>query len=239
MLQRQTAVWGFLPSAEQFEHLMRYARLLEHYDLANVIGTREHHRIVADHIIDSLSCLLTDAVAGNHSLVDVGAGGGLPGIPLKIMLPSLEVSFIESTGKKARFLEHAIAELNLDKAQVLNGRAEEYGRSNKQTSKYDVATARALAPLPVLAEYCLPLLKVGGYMVAMKARLEEEELQAGHRAAAILGACIEDIVHVGHIPDIGSRERKLVVVRKVHPTPTEYPRQTGVPKSRPLGMQKV
>ena len=235
LLQKQVEAWGLPLSTGELEILMSYAELLEHYNLANVIGTRDHYRIIADHIVDSLSCLLTGLVTDDCNLADVGTGAGLPGMPLKIATAPLEVTFVESTGKKARFLEHAVATLGLDNIQIFNSRVEEYGRSARHVPPHDLATARALAPLSVLAEYCLPLLKVGGYILAMKARLREEELHTGRRAASLLGARIEEIIRVPHISEIGPRERRLVVVKKVRPTPAGYPRRVGVPRSHPLG----
>lgn len=239
LLSEQAARWGIRLDAAQHESLMRYAGLLEHYEAANVIGTREHRRVVTDHIVDSLSCLLTGLMAESRSLVDIGAGGGLPGIPLKVSTPHIELDLIESTRKKARFLEYAAETLNLQKTRVLNGRVEEYGRPADYRARYDIATVRAVAQLAVITEYSLPLLKVGGHVIAMKARLGEEEIEGGRAAAKLLGARVEEVLEVSHIRGIGERERRLVIIKKVSPTPDKYPRQTGVAKSRPLGARKA
>lgn len=142
---------------------------------------------------------------------------------------------IESTGKKARFLRRVVDELSLPGTEVLNARVEEVSRVEHR-GVYDVATSRAVARLSVLAEYCVPLLKVGGWVVSMKGRLPDEELSEGERAAEKLGARVSEIVRVPHLPEVGEKERRLVVFQKVRETPGKYPRNVGVPAKKPLGM---
>ncbi len=204
--------------------------------MANVIGTREPRSILLDHVLDSLSCSLFKPLREAHKLADVGSGGGLPGIPLKIMHPALRATLLESTGKKARFLRHAVGRLELVGVEVVEGRVEEVARRSGYRGEYDVATARAVARLSVVAEYCVPLLKVGGYVISMKARLETEELAEGERAAQRLGARVSEVLQVPLLPEVGAKERRLVILEKVMCTPEEYPRKVGVPARKPLGM---
>lgn len=232
----QAAAWGLRLDDEWLARLEAYARLLAGYEEANVIGTRDFGRILLDHVLDSLSCYLFRPVADAGRLADVGSGGGLPGIPIKICVPGMGLTLIESTGKKARFLRRVVDELPLTGTEVVGGRVEDASRKVEHRGMYDVATARAVARLSVLAEYCVPLLKVGGWVVSMKGRLPDEELSEGDRAAEKLGAKVSEHIRVPHLPEVGEKERRLVVIQKVRETPGKYPRNVGVPAKKPLGV---
>jgi 16S rRNA (guanine527-N7)-methyltransferase len=172
-----------------------------------------------------LDCLvLLDHLAGARSLVDVGSGGGMPGLVLKIARPELSVTLVEADRRKAAFLVHAAAELGLD-VDVAAERAELTGRGPRRES-FDVAVCRALAPMPVVAELCLPLVRVGGRLLAMKGRAEDA---AG--AIAVLGG---GPVAVVPAPSAARSHGVVVVVPKVSPTPAGYPRRPGLPSRRPL-----
>ena len=162
-------------------------------------------------------------------LVDVGAGAGFPGLPLKIVRPTLDVTLIDATAKKVAFINEVIDHLGLDAARAVQGRAEDLGQATSYRAQFNVATARAVAPLPVLLEYVIPFLRVGGTALLPKGLQIAEELRAGSRTAALLGA---EIVAASEL--LGETTR-LVVVRKIAPTPAAYPRRTGVPGRDPLG----
>jgi 16S rRNA (guanine527-N7)-methyltransferase len=232
----QAAAWGLRQDDERLARLEAYARLLAGYEEANVIGTREVGRILLDHVLDSLSCFLFRPLADAGRLADVGSGGGLPGMPIKICAPGMWVTLIESTGKKARFLRRVVDELSLTGTEVVNARVEDASRMVEHRGLYDVTTARAVARLSVLAEYCVPLLKVGGWVVSMKGRLPDEELSECERAAEKLGARVSELIRVPHLPEVGEKERRLVVIQKVRETPRKYPRNVGVPAKKPLGV---
>jgi 16S rRNA (guanine527-N7)-methyltransferase len=232
----QAAAWGLRLDDEWLARLEAYARLLAGYEEANVIGTREIGRILLDHVLDSLSCFLFRPLADAGRLADVGSGGGLPGIPINICAPGMGVTLIESTGKKARFLRRVVDELSLTGTEVVGERVEDASRMVEHRGMYDVATARAVARLSVLAEYCVPLLKVGGWVVSMKGRLPDEELSEGERAAEKLGAKVSEHIRVPRLPEVGDKERRLVVIQKVRETPGKYPRNVGVPAKKPLGV---
>jgi 16S rRNA (guanine527-N7)-methyltransferase len=232
----QAAEWGLRLEGGRLARLEAYARLLAGYEEANVIGTREIGRILLDHVLDSLGCFLFRPLADARRLADVGSGGGLPGLPIKICAPGQGVTLIESTGKKARFLRRVIDELSLTGTEVVNARVEDASRMVEHRGMYDVATARAVARLSVLAEYCVPLLKVGGWVVSMKGRLPDEELSEGERAADKLGARVSELIRVPHLPEVGEKERCLVVIQKVRETPGKYPRNVGMPAKKPLGV---
>jgi 16S rRNA (guanine527-N7)-methyltransferase len=180
-----------------------------------------------DLIDDSLVLLgfLGDATR----IVDVGSGGGLPGLPLKIARPDLQVTLVESDQSKAAFLVQAAARLELSGVEVIARPAEEVGRDPRYRESFDAAVARALAPMPVLVELCLPLVMVGGRVLAQKTESEEVESAVG--AIARLGGSLESITPA---PSRARREGTVAVVRKLSPTPTEYPRRPGVPRRRPL-----
>jgi 16S rRNA (guanine527-N7)-methyltransferase len=236
LVRLQAAAWGLRLDGGRLERLQEFARYLSEYEEANVIGVRGLREVLLEHVLDSLSCFLLRPLGRAGSVVDVGSGGGLPGLPIKIAAPQLEVTLIEATAKKARFLYGAAQAMALDGVEVVNRRVEEVARSREHRQAYGVATTRAVARLSVVAEYCVPLLRVGGRAIAMKGRLEEAELSEGTRAAEKLKAEVEEVVPVPRLPELGEKQRSLVVLRKVGETPKKYPRSVGVPAKRPLGM---
>ena len=188
-----------------------------------------------DHVLDSLSCFLHGPLLGARRVADVGSGGGLPGIPISIVRPELSTTLIESTGKKANFLRYAAEHLALERITVANARVEDIGRTQEHRGGYDVVTTRAVARLSVIAEYSVPLLEVGGQAIAMKGRLERDEFQEGGKAVAELGAKIVGVDTVEMLPEVGDKERNLVMIQKVRQTPARYPRRSGAVAKRPLG----
>lgn len=236
LLARQAAAWCVELPQEEMERLARYSGLLSSYERANIIGVRDSGSIIREHLLDSLSCLLFEPLKNAEKLTDVGSGGGLPGIPLKIALPSVQTCLLEATAKKASFLRFAIRELGLRGIWAINARAEEHGGDERRREQYDIATARAVAPLPVIAEYCLPLVKVGGHVVCMKGTPTAEELQQGGLAARLLGAKLSEVLSVPFLPDVGIRDHRLVILEKTRTTPKKYPRAPGRAKKHPLGM---
>src|SRR5712691_3790056 len=170
--------------------------------------------------------VLLEHLGGAHNLVDVGSG---PGLPIKISRPDLDVTLIEADQAKAAFLVHACAALGLDQVEVVARRAEEAGHDSRLREKFDVAVARALAPLPVLAELCLPLVRVGGRLLAQKT--EAEDPTAAARAIHLLGGELSFVVAA---PSTARGTGTVVVIDKVRPTPELYPRRAGVPARKPL-----
>ncbi len=233
--RRQLRDWGVDASPEVEKQLQTYAHLLSRYEKANVIGTRDFGEIVQRHILDSLSCLLFAPLYEAKRVADIGSGGGLPGIPLAVMLPGAEVTLMEATGKKAAFLRYASEELGLANVRVVNARVEESARREAHRAGYDVCTVRALARLSVVAEYSLPLLRLGGTAVAMKARLDAEEREEGERALGELGGRVRQEIRVRYSSGAEQGERRLVLMEKTGETPGAYPRKTGVPTRNPLG----
>jgi 16S rRNA (guanine527-N7)-methyltransferase len=178
-------------------------------------------------IVDGL--VLLDHLGDARSLVDVGSGAGLPGIPIKIARPELEVTLIEADQAKAAFLVHACAALGLEHIRVVARRAEEAGHDPALREAFDVAVARALAPLPVLVELCLPLVRVGGRLLAQKT--EAEKADSASRAIDLLGGELSGVLAA---PSAARSAGTVVVIDKVRPTLALYPRRPGVPTRKPL-----
>jgi 16S rRNA (guanine527-N7)-methyltransferase len=237
LMEVQAATWGLHLGHDRRGRLQEYARRLALYDRANVIGTRDLDRILLDHVLDSLSCFLHEPLFRARRLADVGSGGGLPGIPIKIMRPDLAMTLVEATGKKATFLRHAVDGLALKGVEIANTRVEDLGRTRAHRGAYDVVTCRAVARLSVVAEYCVPLLETGGCAIAMKGRLEPEELVEGNRAVDALGAKVAETTRVSMLPEVGEKERHLVILEKIRETPARYPRRPGLVAKRPLGVR--
>ncbi len=235
LLERQLGEWGLALDPARRDLLLDYASLLASYERSNVIGTKDYRRIVTDHVLDSLGCLRFGPLSGARRLADVGSGGGLPGIPISIARPELRTTLIESVGKKSFFLKYAVEALSLDSLSVVNARVEDLGRDPDHRAAYDVATTRAVSHLAAIAEYCVPLLRVGGHAVAMKAGLADAELSEGQRAAGLLGARVTERIPVSFVAEVGERERQLVVIEKVRETHPRYPRKPGTPTKSPLG----
>ena len=204
----------------------------------NLTAIDDTEGILVRHFLDSLSCVLGfrqseagRSVAGTR-LIDIGAGAGFPGLPLKIVCPSIQLTLVEATAKKVRFLEHLREQLALDGITIINGRAEELGQDPAHREGYDWAVARAVAEMPVLAELTLPFARIGGLVVAMKAATAEAEAAAAGHAMALLGGELAKIIPL-QLPGL-AEERRLVVVRKTACTPAAYPRRAGMPAKRPL-----
>ena len=228
-LARKCAAYGIALSAQQLEQLDRYAQLLVDYNQkVNLTAITAPQGIEDRHFADSLLLAAQPEVQG--ALVDVGTGAGFPGIVAKIYKPGLALTLMEPTGKRVEFLRYACAELGLQGVEFAKERAEEAARKAWR-ERYDLAAARAVAALPALCEYCLPLVRVGGVFLALKGPDAPEELAASASALRKLGgraAGTRDFT----LPD-GSA-RTLVLCQKISQTPTVYPRNGGKIAKKPL-----
>lgn len=198
----------------------------------NLTAIRDIEGIRTKHFLDSFSCILAWKEIPPKRLIDVGTGAGFPGIPLKILYPSMELTLVESVGKKASFCRHMVEILKLQSVEVITGRAEEVGQMPAQRESYDWAVARAVANLPVLAEYLLPLVRVGGRMIAQKGHSAPAEAHIAEKAFRLLGGRMRSLLPVT-LPGV-AEERYLVVVDKVAATPLQFPRKPGFPAKSPL-----
>lgn len=196
----------------------------------NLTAITEPVEIEIKHFVDSLTCL--ELVEGEGRLIDVGAGAGFPGIPMKIAYPGLEVTLLEATRKKVDFCQHVIDGLGLERITAIHGRAEDYGHERGHRARYDWSVGRAVAQMNVLAEYLLPFVKVGGKMIAMKGETGPAEAHAAEAALRLLGGELRRLRPV-ELPQV-TETRYLVEVVKVSATPDGYPRRAGMPSKRPL-----
>jgi 16S rRNA (guanine527-N7)-methyltransferase len=224
---------GLRLSSSQLAALACYeSELLDWNTRFNLTAIDTPETIRVKHFLDSLTCLLVMKDRPIERVIDVGSGAGFPGIPIKIVYPTIRLTLLDSVGKKTDFCRHVVKKLNLDKVEVIQGRAEDLGKLSEHREQYDWALARAVAVLSVLAEYLLPLVRVGGGMLAMKGESALAEAHAAEKAMRLLGGNIKRLLPVT-LPGIAD-ERYLLVVDKVVATPGQYPRRTGVPAKKPL-----
>lgn len=208
-------------------------QLIEWNDRYNLTAIDNPKQIRVKHFLDSLSCILALRNTPTDHVVDVGTGAGFPGLPLKIICPTINMTLIESVGKKTAFCQHIIQTINLQNVNILQERAEILASHPDMREKNDWAIARAVASLPVLVEYLLPLVRVGGFALAMKGESGPAEAQSAEQAIHILGGQIQQLIPVT-LPSVED-ERYLVVIEKTAATPERYPRRVGIPAKRPLG----
>lgn len=220
-------------SDEMLEAFDRYAALLRSWNTRmNLVSKASLAQIESRHLLDSLTAALVLGPAPSGKVIDVGSGAGFPGLPLKIVYPKVDLTLVEATQKKARFLEAAVEALGLAEASVVAERAERLGQDPAYREGFDVVLARALAPLPVLAELTLPLCRRGGMVVAYKSPGVEGEVAGARRAIEVLGGAAPRIVEVPAA--VTGDPRVLVTIEKRGPTPRKYPRRPGLPAKQPL-----
>lgn len=209
---------------ERFEKY--YDILIKTNEMFNITAITEKEEVVKKHFIDSV---INNDVIKEGSLIDIGSGGGFPAIPLKIMNENLSVTLVEATGKKCDFLRQVIAFLGLEDIKVINGRAEDLAFKIEFRESFDFCTARAVARLNILAEYCIPFVKKGGFFVSYKGD-SEEEIKEANAGINILGGKIKDI----KCYQLDGAKRTLIYVEKIKNTPQIYPRSNGKIRKKPL-----
>lgn len=218
-------------SSEQFQRLDRYAQLLcEWNEKINLTAITDSEGIEQKHFYDSIVPFYMTELPQGASIIDVGTGAGFPSCPLKVMRDDVKLTLLDSLNKRINFLRLLSDEIGLS-AECTHGRAEEQGRTPAMREKFDVATARAVANLSELCEYCLPFVKVGGMFIALKGSGGEEELQGAKNAIKVLGGRVEKSVSYNLPCGDG---RTLIVIRKISQTPTKYPRNRGQMTKKPL-----
>lgn len=238
VLEQGAAELGLALSSRQMEQCQTYLRLLlEWNQKINLTAITEEREIAVKHFLDALAGGQYVPWPAKGRVLDLGSGAGFPGLVLKIWRPEYEFLLVDAVQKKVNFLDRVIEELGLKGIAAVHGRAEEMGRREEHRERYDLVVARAVAALPTLAEFCLPLVSVGGCFCAFKGPQVEEELAPGEEALRLLGGQVE-VVHRYRLPVKGDG-RSLVCVRKGSPTPASYPRRSGLPEKRPLGTKKL
>ena len=228
---------GIALSKTHVEQFMSYLVLLvQEAQRVNITGIREEREIITRHFSDSLSCVMAIELTPGMKVLDVGSGAGFPGVPLKIYAPEIQLTVLDSSQKHLNFLYNLRGKLRESSSgncefEILEKRAEECGQSEEHREAYDLVVSRAVAKMNILTEYCLPLVKINGYFMAMKGQAGEIEANESEHVIQILGGEIDackDVV----LPD-GSK-RLLLKVLKVRQSPAEYPRRVGVPERKPL-----
>lgn len=213
----------------KIEQLVDYSKLLiEWNEKINLTAICDETGIAQKHFLDSATALLTGRVEGK--VIDVGTGAGFPGLVLKIIKPDIQLTLLDSLAKRINFLKTVSDQIGTE-AEFIHARAEDAGRTHRE--QYDTAVSRAVANMTVLAELCLPLVKVGGYFLALKGPLADEELDSAKRAVHILGGEISGIFPA-NIPGT-DLHHKIIIIKKVRHTPQQYPRKPGIATKNPLG----
>jgi 16S rRNA (guanine527-N7)-methyltransferase len=225
---------GLELTAEQQQAFEQYAEELIAWNKsrANLTAITDPIGIEVRHFLDSLSVMRVARLAPGTRLVDVGTGAGFPGIPLRIVNPDVQLALLEATGKKIAFLEHIARHLRLTGVQFINARAEEAGQDPEHREQYDVVVARSVAHMPILAEYTLPLCRIGGKCIAMKGESAAAETAEAENALRLLGGRLVQLTPV-ELPHV-AETHYLVVIQKVAATPPYYPRRPGHPSRKPL-----
>ncbi|WP_400244645.1 16S rRNA (guanine(527)-N(7))-methyltransferase RsmG [Niallia sp. JL1B1071] len=216
---------------KQFE--LYFETLVEWNEKMNLTAITEKSDVYLKHFYDSITAgFYYEGFHEAAHLCDVGAGAGFPSIPLKIVFPDLKVTIVDSLKKRIHFLEHLASQLELKEVNFIHDRAETFGQNKAYRESFDIVTARAVARLSVLSELCLPLVKIGGTFVAMKAASAKEEMEAGKKAVSLLGGKIQ-ATHSFLLP-IEESERNIIIIEKEKPTPKKYPRKPGTPNKEPI-----
>jgi 16S rRNA (guanine527-N7)-methyltransferase len=233
LAEQITLQTGVRMTARQMSSLARFEEeLLDWNSRMNLTAIRTAEEIRIKHFLDSLTCAPVMRESPPTRVIDIGTGAGFPGLVLKIAFPALQLTLVESVGKKVKFCQHITDLLGLDQVTIVQDRAEAMGQQRAHRQQYDLAVARAVASMPVLAEYLLPLVRVGGRILAMKGESAPAEAHAAEYAFRVLGGELHQLLPV-HLPGV-AEDRYLVVVNKIAATPPGYPRRVGLPSQRPI-----
>lgn len=233
LLKKGIEEYGINLSEIQIEQFMKYKNILQEWNKKiNLTAITEDDEIIKKHFIDSISVVKSRIINDGVSIIDVGTGAGFPGIPIKIVMPSVKVILLDSLNKRINFLNEVIRELGLNNIETIHGRAEEMARDEKYREKFDVAIARAVANLTVLSEYCIPYVKLGGHFISMKGPSADEEIQQSKNAIGTLGGKLKEIVETKILDE--EINHKLIIVEKIKNTDEKYPRKAGQIEKKPL-----
>lgn len=218
-------------SVEQLEQFFEYMNLLiEWNEKMNLTAIIDPEEIILKHFIDSITIL--KSIKNESKVVDVGTGAGFPGIPLSIMNPTLKITLVDSLNKRLIFLKEVVDRLKLNNIEIIHSRAEELGQNKKYREKFDIATSRAVANLSTLSEYLIPLVRIDGKVISMKAGSAQEEIDEAKNAIKILGGKIEKIEEFD-LPQSDIR-RTIITIKKENKTLNKYPRKPGIPTKEPI-----
>lgn len=225
--------FGLKMDDHQIAQFVNYYELLTEWNrFMNLTAITEWNDVCTKHFVDSISLCKALDCTGDLSVIDVGTGAGFPGIPLKIVFPNLNMTLLDSLGKRVKFLNEVIGRLGLENIEAMHGRAEDFAKPDLLRERFDLCVSRAVANLSTLAEYCLPYVKIGGFFISYKSEKISEEMQTAQHAIELLGGSV-----------YGQKEfllpnsdiyRNLFQIKKVRSTPKKYPRKAGLPSKEPL-----
>lgn len=229
-LREKAQIFGLKLDDETLEKLkIFYDFLVEFNEHTNLIAKADEQTILTKHFLDSMSFNKIPMTSGEFKLLDIGSGGGFPAIILAILYPKAQITAVDSVGKKVNFLTQAAEKIGLNNFTALNIRAEDMPIETHEN--FDFVTARAVAALNILSEYCIPFVKIDGFFVAYKAKTAKEELKEAKKAIATLGGSLAEIIEYKFDDEI---ERNLIVIEKISKTSAKFPRKAGLPKKNPL-----
>ncbi len=226
ILKKGLKEWEYDISSEVEERFLKYSdSLIEWNKKINLTALTEPKDISIKHFLDSVSLIFNMEIPKNSKVIDVGTGAGFPGIPIKIIRDDLDFVYLDSLNKRINFLKEVSKSLDLKDVDFVHMRAEEAGHNNFLRAKFDFAVSRAVAPLNILAEYCIPLLKTGGTFAAFKAFEIDDELNEAKSMIGNLGGKVEDVLEI-KIP-CSDLVRKIVIIKKIKETPKQFPRKAN------------
>lgn len=233
ILKEGSSQMGLEVSEKQIHQFLKYKEiLLEWNQKMNLTAITEEKEVIIKHFLDSISCIKVDKLKNSGKIIDVGTGAGFPGIPLKIIFPELKLTLLDSLNKRINFLKEVCLQLELQDVEFIHGRAEDYGQDKDYRGAYDYAVARAVAPLNVLVEYCLPFVKTGGYFICQKGKALDEELLEAEKAIKVIGGKVVDKKAIP-LP-FSEITHNILVIEKTKETSTKYPRKAGKPTKNPI-----
>lgn len=218
---------------EMLEQFKIYREILVDWNQKmNLTGIEDEKEVYIKHFLDSVSGVSNGYIKDGMSLIDVGTGAGFPGLPLKICLKDLNLTLLDSLNKRINFLQEVSNNIGLENIEFIHGRAEDFGKDENYREQYDIATARAVAGLPILMELCVPFIKVGGYFVCLKGPNANLELEESKAAMEVLGVEFIEKIDV-ELPD-SELKHNILVFKKVINTPEKYPRKAGKLSKKPI-----
>lgn len=224
---------GFEYSEKQIEQFKSYMDgVLDWNEKVNLTAITEHEEFIAKHFVDSVLCVGFEEFKNAETVIDVGTGGGFPGVPLAIMAPGKKFVLMDSLNKRLKIIDELTANAGIMNTETVHARAEELARNKAHREKYDICVSRAVANLTTLSEYCLPFIKVGGYLLAYKGPDADQEIKEASKAINILGGKLEK-VEKAQLEGFGL-DHRILFIKKIKNTPAKYPRKAGTPSKEPL-----